>query len=244
MDAITIPNDVMAARYYYLRWMANLNLKEYGSFLPPLPRLHFVPKNMPEDQYVLRMMVATAQSPHLYLPQELEWMRDTIMLCRILQGPFSSNRYIYVTVRIGQVRSTTDDDWHVDGFSMRTPHVPEQNYVWTDSEPTEYLEQPFQIPADFDPMKHNLHWFFQERADSSKIRTLPIKCLNLLDPYMIHRRPPGSTGLAMRRMFRISFVPIEIEDDTCQQNPLLPSGPYNRTDIRTRLVDYRTKKHP
>jgi hypothetical protein len=239
MDTFSLPKDVLAARYY-LRWASNLNLKEYGFFLPPIPLAHYIPKNMPEDQYVLRMMVATPQSDTLFLPQGLEWLREAIALCRLLQGPFGSKRFIYITVRIGQVRSTTDDEWHVDGFSMRTPHVPEQNYVWADSEPTEYLEQPFQIPSDFDPLKHNIHRFFQLQADQSKIRTLPLKCLNLLDPYMVHRRPPGSSGLAMRKMFRISFVPIEIEDDTCQQNPLLPSGPYNREDIRNRLTDYVT----
>jgi hypothetical protein len=42
----------------------------------------------------------------------------------------------------------------------------------------------------------------------------------------------------MRTFWRVSFVPIEIEDDTCTQNPLLPRKVHGRSDIRNVLVRY------
>ena len=57
-------------------------------------------------------------------------------------------------MRSGLVTSITDDEWHVDGFSMRVPQVPEQNYIWSDVYPTEQLWQRFKIPQTFDPKRH------------------------------------------------------------------------------------------
>lgn len=84
---------------------------------------------------------------------------------------------------------------------------------------------------------HNIHQYFQDNADEEKIVTLDSGMMWLLDPYMVHRRPKIRAGVK-RKMFRISFVPIEIKDDTYTQNPLLPSGPYNRKDIRDSLIRY------
>ena len=120
---------------------------------------------------------------------------------------------------------------------MRVAHRPEQNYIWTDVNPTEVLLQKFDIPVDFDPFKHNLHKYFQDNGREELTMTLRPKHLALIDPYIVHRRPQIPLG-TQRCFFRISFIPIEIEDDTCMQNPLLPSKIYNREDIRNTLIPY------
>jgi hypothetical protein len=192
--------------------------------------------SIPTEQYVLRMMVHTPEYG-LCVPPELYWLFDTILVCIKNQALLNKHHpFIYVTVRSGIVSSTTDDEWHVDGFSMRTPHVPEQNYVWTNCYPTEHLAQKFVIPDDFDPMRHNIHHFFQDNAGTN-IRQMACEQLHLIDPYIVHRRPKVPIG-TRRTFFRISFVPIEIEDDTCTPNPLLPARVYGRPDIRKTLTRY------
>jgi hypothetical protein len=192
----------------------------------------------PKDQYILRMMVKSPWSKGLQIPKELHWLSHTIARCVYQQNQLCVDHpFVYVTVRSGEVRSVTDDQWHGDGFSMRVPHAPEQNYIWTDVQPTEVLDQRFEFPEDFDPFKHNVHTFFQDRAGEQNIRVLKPKRLYQIDPYIVHRRPPVTAG-TQRTFFRISFVPVEIEDDTCTQNPLLPVKHYGRPDIRDTLISY------
>jgi len=75
--------------------------------------------------------------------------------------------FCYLTVRSGKVTSRTDDVWHVDGYSEKITHLPEQNYIWCDKFPTEYVEKAFKIPDDFNPKIHNIHLFLQEEIEKS-----------------------------------------------------------------------------
>lgn len=190
-------------------------------------------------QYILRMMVRTPESNGFQVPDELEWLRATIEFCDAEQRRLGiSNLYVYITVRNGLVESTTDDLWHVDGFSMRVPHIPEQNYIFASSHGTEVLEQGISIPEGFDPMVHNIHLYFQDVADSTKVVVLDDSTLYRIDPYVIHKRPRVPEGV-FRTFFRISFIPIEIEDDTCTINPMIPRlRPYGRGDVRNILRRY------
>lgn len=193
-----------------------------------------------EEQYILRMMVRTPTSQGFKIPEELDWLLPAISLTNSLQekkmGIF--NPYVYITVRHGNVKSVTDDLWHVDGFSMRVPHIPEQNYIWASNFGTEVLEQMLNLPEDFDPMRHNIHQYFQDVADEKNVVDLANDTIYRIDPHVIHRRPVIAPG-TMRTFFRISYVPIEIEDDTCTVNPLIPRiKPYGREDIRKRLDRY------
>lgn len=200
------------------------------------------PPDEVNEQYILRMMVKRPDTDWK-IPTELSWLSNTIEQCIKLQEMSKIPvNFVYVTVRHGIVKSVTDDMWHVDGFSMRTPHAPEQNYIWANNHPTEILNQEVRLPPDFDPMKHNIHEFFQDVADLKNIRKLTAGVVAGIDPYVIHRRPQIPDG-THRTFFRISFVPIEIEDDTCTINPLIPrEKPYGREDIRKRLVRYENAK--
>ncbi len=193
---------------------------------------------VPDEQYILRMMVKSPDTDGFVIPDELDWAHDTLIYLNDLQKKmFVSHPYVYITVRSGEVKSVTDDEWHVDGFSMRVPHLPEQNYIWSNCYPTEVLNQQFIVPQDFDPLKHNLHTYFQNKADSSKIQLLKEGNLCIIDPYVVHRRPQVPVGIK-RSFVRISFIPVEIEVDSCTPNPLLTKKFYNRKDIRESLVAY------
>lgn len=195
----------------------------------------------PDRQYVLRMMIHHPVWGWC-IPADLNWIRPMIDQAKMYQqrnfGCFKS-RFIYVTVRHGIVTSQTEDVWHVDGYSIRVPHVPEQNYIWFDSNPMETCDLPITVPPDFDGLRHNLHWFLQDKIPLDyKPVVVPEKTTVVFDPYHIHRRPPETTG-QQRTMVRISFVPIQIESDDCQQNPGFPVQTFNRSDVRDKLTRYQ-----
>ena len=223
----------------FRRAYRNLSLDTYAEAdTTGLSQMRFIPDEIPDDQYILRMMVRSPWSNGFQIPPELEWLRYTTEItARIQEQVIQPHPFCYVTVRAGLVKSVTDDQWHVDGFSMRTPHQPEQNYIWSNCHPTEVLNQRFEIPKDFDPFRHNIHQYFQDRADPANIVTLDSNALYIIDPFVVHRRPTVPVGVN-RCFFRISFVPVEIEDDTCTPNPLLPARYYGRDDIRKTLVRY------
>lgn len=205
--------------------------EKIATITPNLPR---------EEQYVLRMMIKAPWVDGYKIPKELEWLRSTIELCEKNQKQMGLNQpFVYITVRHGIVKSVNDDVWHVDGFSMKgAPHIPEQNYIFCSNTGTEVLNQKVTLPEDFDPFKHNIHLYFQDVArEDSPIETLESNVLYAIDPYVIHRRPQTTFGTE-RTFFRISFIPLEIESDTCMVNPLiLRDKPYNRKDIRDFLLE-------
>lgn len=215
-----------------------LNLDDFSSGSSPIPITAPISRPTIDRQYILRMMVRNNVLP-LSIPDELAWIKPTVLVLDNLQQRHGlNNPFIYITVRHGIVTSKTDDLWHVDGFSMQTPHTPEQNYIYVDKYPTEWLTAKWKIPSTFDPFKHNIHSFFQEHEDQGIISEGKPGQIYAIDPYCAHRRRFIPIGV-IRTMWRVSFIPIEIEDDTCTQNPLFPVKTYNREDVRTKLVSWK-----
>lgn len=217
-------------------------LLSLDGFRTPSPPLNAGKVNIvcPHDrQYVLRMLIKRP-GYNWEIPEELMWAQPMIIQALLYQQRYfdTMGRFVYITVRHGEVNTRTDCVWHVDGFSMRNPHVPEQNYIWASNDPMETCLLPFDIPADFDPLKHNIHQYFQDAIPEDYVPiVVPEKTINVVDTYHIHRRPPHATGKA-RTMIRLSFVPIQIESDTCEQNPAYPVEVFNRSDIRSQLTRY------
>lgn len=196
-----------------------------------------------EDQKILRMLVSAPYALEKYcLPKELEWLRTSITLAETFQRDKIGVRhpFVYVTVRHGLVDTYTDNEWHVDGFSTKYNHLPEANYIVVlNGEPTEWLKQRFYFPDDFDPLEHNVHKFFQLRAMVCNIRSLKQRHMYMIDPYIVHRRPPSAVGF--RTFVRISFTPIEIPDINNTKNPLIETPHYitdGVRDFRDKLKDY------
>lgn len=223
--------------YLIERAKVNLDLKHFRNHDTNPMCLGKYEFDLPKDQYILRMLVKGPDTS-LIVPKPLRWLEWTI--CNLYNYHcqyISKHPYIYVTTRIGEVSSKTDDIWHVDGFGLDTPHIPEQNYIWADHTPTEVLHQNFAFPEDFDAKKHHIHWYFNDHVSPlAEVETLQPKNMYLIDPYVVHRRPPTASG--HRSFIRISFLPLPIKDDKNTQNPLLPVAPWKHRDIRETLVRY------
>jgi hypothetical protein len=222
------------------RGLRAINLQDFNSENIPEIAGYAKLKTPKERQYILRCLLKKPFGAY-YLPIELEWLQPILLQAIHYQENVLGIRhgFCYVTVRSGEVDSTDDDVWHVDGFSTSITHLPEQNYIWTDVEPTEYYEQAIDFPKDFDPLIHNVHSYINDYTKPLKIKTLIEETLYCMDPYVIHRRPPLTKGI-QRTFVRISFTPIEIDDVNNTQNPLLKRE-YTRDgvkDVRNKLKNY------
>lgn len=200
------------------------------------------------EMNILRMLVRKPLE-NFYIPNELKFLEEKIKHFGSLQPEW----YIYITIRSGYPFVLEDDfhykvlgqqpgfDWHVDGFSMTEPHRPEVNFIWVDINPTEFYVKEMFLPEDFDPLNHNVHLYFQDLLhDTPHNFKAKEKGIYALSPYVIHRRPIIPDG-QKRAFFRISLIPVVIDDDRNTQNPLLPMGPFNTVDIRTKLKRYTFK---
>ncbi len=186
---------------------------EYPTKLYVLPQVRAVP--VPQ-LHILRMRVASPFEA-LKLPDTLKFLEEAI--CHFATRAPVWLPWVYVTVRHGDIKELGDDVWHVDGYSMRTPHPPEVDYIWSDHTPTEFLVGRFEPPAAFNPLKHDLALWLQSRAANGHVFQGEARCWYSLSPYVVHRRPAYAS--APRTFLRISFLPIEIVDDVQTQNPLL-----------------------
>jgi len=199
--------------------------------------------DVPDDRiYILRMPIRSYHSG-FQIPEELKWCRPLIAVAEVNQKKMKVNHpFCYITIRSGLVTSTTDDEWHVDGFSTKITHLPEQNYIWVDRVPTEWTVQGINFPEDFDPLVHNVHRFIQRSLRGNVIQTCEPKRVYCMDPYVIHRRPHMYEDV-YRTFIRVSFTPIEIQDRNNTFNDLLPMVS-NRDGvmIRDQLKDYHEEK--
>lgn len=189
--------------------------------------------------HVLRMLIRRMHGTYC-IPPTLAWVQPMVDMAERHQTESGLRQpFTYLTIRCGTVRAETDDEWHVDGFSKTITHLPEQNYVWASHSATQYYTHAIPLPAEFDPLRHNIHKYFQRRISPEHVEQMKSQHVYVLDPYVIHRRPPETQNT--RRCFvRVSYTPIEIEDRNNTPNPYLP--PYavrdGIKDMRDRLLDY------
>lgn len=195
-------------------------------------------------QYILRMLIYDSEENTFKIPNELKWLHKFIYHCvKYQKNVIKINHpYCYITIRHGVVESTTDDQWHVDGFSMRFSHIPEQNYIWCSNNPTEYINQKIKIPIGFDPLIYNIHLLFQDIISKSnfEIKNIERNKIYCIDPYIIHRRPVVQPN-TQRTFIRLTFSPIPILDCNNTINPLLPQS-YKRDGVkefRNKLLRYK-----
>lgn len=228
----------------YERAFHALNLKYFNALNRPVV-LDYMDIDVPKEScYILRMLIKRPDS-RLSLPKELAWVYPLINAALKNQALFKIRQpFIYLTIRSGYIQAENNDVWHTDGFSMRISHIPEQNYGWCSTFPTEYTALPIKFPKDFNPLVHNIHSFIQNEVEknNSQVKSVPDKTLFLFDPYVIHRRPVIN-DLFRRTFVRISFCPIEIEDKNNTINPLLMTN-YLRDGVkefRDKLKDYTVK---
>lgn len=221
------------------RARVNLSLDAFGEICHP-ELITQVKLNPPRHaQYVLRCPIKVPRQA-IYVPRSLSWCVPLIKIA----VEHNANEikvhqpFIYLTIRHGWVESVTDDEWHVDGFSMRVAHVPEQNYVWTNINPTQHLLARLDIPKDFNPLIHNIHHLFKDLECEST--SLEPNGVYVMDPYVVHRRPP-EVAETWRTFVRLSFTPIPIADKNNAHNPMLriPNFRYDGiAQFREKLIAY------
>lgn len=222
------------------RAFSALNLGQYSVDTVP-DKIKRVELNPPQErQYILRMLIKKPFGG-FQIPEEYSWMVPMLEVA-VEHQEFIGIRhpFCYLTIRSGEVTSENDDEWHVDGFSLNISHLPEQNYIWSDVCGTEYSEQTFYIPRDFDGRRHNLHKYLGALVDKRFVKKCEEKVVYGLDPYTVHRRPKECNGV-VRTFVRISFTPIEIDDVNNTYNPLLHTA-YKRDgvkDFRDGLEEYK-----
>lgn len=216
-----------------------VSVEEFKQAGKPLEIKNIELKTPIEEQYILRMVVCI-NGKDFYIPKELEWIKPLFNEAlkhqqNIIQVTHS---FCYITVRNGLVKSKTDDEWHVDGFSTKITHIPEQNYIWCNTLGTEYSDLNVNFPDDFDSNKFNVNLFLKKYINKNNIYQCKEKTLYCLDPYIIHKRPIESEN-TIRTFVRISFVPIEINDINNTQNKLLPRE-YTEDGVsfRNNLIEY------
>lgn len=203
-----------------------------------LDRLTLFPPQ--EEVYILRMPIRV-EGGRVCLPTQYLWVAPILFHANFNQTQMGvAHPFVYLTIRHGIVKSVTDDQWHVDGFSTKIPHTPEQNYIWSSHTGTEYVPLNVNVPEDFSPRHHNINTYLARTVDDTKVQQCEEKTLYCMDPYILHRRPAETAGV-WRTFVRISFVPIEINDINNTQNPELPRQ-YTADGVafRNMLRDYST----
>lgn len=220
-----------------------LNLNQYKEINTPDNLGEFEIQNIPNEKiYILRMLIKKPFE-EFKIPDNLSWITPFVDYSNNYQtNTLNINQpFVYLTIRSGIVSSINDDVWHVDGFSLNITHLPEQNYIWINNNPTEYIEGSFEFPSNFDHKKHNIHLFFQDKINKKHIqKQFLTKHIYCLDPYIIHKRPFINEN-THRTFIRLSFTPIEINDINNTKNPLLPTD-YKRDgliDFRNNLIRYK-----
>lgn len=220
-----------------------INLKQFNNKNKP-EKLKKIEVCCPyQEQYILRMLIKK-QNEDFKIPKELEWLKQLLEeSIKYQKEKIKINHsFCYITVRHGFVKSKDDDVFHSDGFTTKTNIIPEQNYVWSNVESTEYVIQKIKFPKDFNPLKHNIHFYFQKIIKEKNIKKMKEKTLYCIDPYVIHRRPKLENNI-QRTFVRITFAPIEIIDINNTLNPLIETN-YKRDglkDFRDHLIRYSLK---
>jgi hypothetical protein len=209
-----------------------LNLKQYNNLNKP-DRLGGCELAPPEkDYYILRMLIKNTLGEYK-LPDNLQWVYPLVQKAQAHQDVIGvAHSFCYLTIRTKNSR--TADEWHVDGFSTKITHIPEQNYVWVNKNPTLIATCKYNFPKEFNPRKHNIHWFFQDRINYDAIYMYQLDCSTIycMDPYVIHKRPYITSNQSRGRIFvRISHTPIEIADINNTINPLIQTN-YTRDGIK------------
>lgn len=201
------------------------------------------------DVNVLRLPIRLnkANSPggkdKIFLPKECLFAKDFILAQINYHRQFywmNSDAYIYLTIRTTEKDCwySNSQNWHIDGFqgSSNNVHIPEQDFIWSNVNPTEFLLQPFYVDG-LDPSKNDINEYFNDNANEAMSYKGVENGVYVITPYNVHR--VSNNEFNEKRVFiRLNFSPIAIDDDTNTQNPMLPLKYSNRKDVRNFLWSY------
>lgn len=194
---------------------------------------------------VLRMIIReNDENKEVHLPKELLALKDFIESnVNYHRQHYSINKdcFIHLTVRTCTyeemetfIKAST---WHVDGFQgKKVPrHIPEQDIIWCNKNPTAISLQPF-FCEYLDSSRFDINDFFNKNQGDNFIK-LKSYGQYLITPYNVHKMM--NEKYEGRRVFiRLTFSPVEIEDPTNTENPMLKRQYDERVDVRNFLDSY------
>ncbi len=197
------------------------------------------------DVNVLRLLIRlNDEKAPLHIPAELMDLEDFLLdNINYHRQHYSENKnaFIYLTVRICDYENIYYDNsktWHIDGFqgSKIKRHIVEQNVIWSNKCPTEFLLQPM-FCEGLNPSRHDINDFFDRNAkEEFRFKSLE-NGLYFMNPYNIHR--VNSEKFEGKRVFiRLNFSPVEISDKTNTVNPMLKREVIKSRDVRDFLNSY------
>tara|TARA_R110000782_G_scaffold241474_1_gene327935 strand:- start:77 stop:676 length:600 start_codon:yes stop_codon:yes gene_type:complete len=136
-----------------------------------------------ELMYVLYMPVRLAGQHGVTIPKSLQGYSDLVKMAIDNEGLSADGKYVYLTVK----RLWVDNNcvggrhgWHTDGFG-----TDDINYVWADTQPTEFCNQQFNLSDDHEKAIHQM----TKQAMQENIVKHPELDVIRIDSSHVHRCP-------------------------------------------------------
>jgi hypothetical protein len=134
-----------------------------------------------------------------------------------------ADRYCFATIRQGHVQrgeTLSIPGWHIDGMqgdevSKKMPA--DIQFVWTNSFPTTFANQSFDIEG-LNPSEHNVFDWLGSQVDPSRTFTIEPYYLYAMNPYHVHQATPADRD-GYRQFVRISYTFTPITSVTMTLNP-------------------------
>lgn len=151
-----------------------------------------------ELTFVLYMPIRLAGQRNLCIPEHLRAYEPLVEMALRHEGKASDGRFIYLTVKRlfvqpGCVGSRLG--WHTDGFGTS-----DVNYIWADTDPTEFCIQPFDLCDDHEISMRQM----EEQASPENIVTYEACDVLRIDARHVHRCPMNPRE-GYRTFARVSF---------------------------------------
>lgn len=154
-----------------------------------------------ELTYVLYMPVRLAGHTDVVIPRALDGYGALVDAALKYEGAAGNGRYVYLTVKRLWVEPGCiggRPGWHTDGFGTT-----DVNYIWADSDPTEFCVQPMELSDDHEVSLRQM----EQQARPENYRTYGEINLLRLDARHVHRCPVNP-----KAGYR-TFARVSISDD-------------------------------
>lgn len=135
-----------------------------------------------ELAYVLYMPVRLKTGP-VAIPAHLYEYSPLVLAALTHEGGNADGKFVYLTVKRLWVEPGClggRPGWHTDGFG-----TDDVNYIWSDTDPTEFCIQPFDLSDDHEISMRQMY----EQAQPENIRTYGALNILRLDARHVHRCP-------------------------------------------------------
>lgn len=151
-----------------------------------------------ELMYVLYLPVRLAGQDKVVVPKSLGGYEWLVKMVLDHEGAAANGKYVYLTVKSLWVEPDSlggRRGWHVDGFGTN-----DINYLWTDSQPTEFCNQEFDLSTDHEESMRQM----DEQAKEENIVTYSELDIIRVDSRHVHRCPENAVA-GYRAFARVSI---------------------------------------